>query len=296
MTVSPALRPIRLGVELGQQAPAAQLDDVVARRRPGASACRRCAPSKSMTTKSPGSAARSTGTRRDACSRSALSSASSAPSGTSTSARPTSRPVYSPSVASGRTWTVAWKVRSPASGTLSRSRSGSSIGLTPGLGDRLRSTSSPSDPLSISCTTASRPTRWTITSAGALPGRNPGTRTSRPSWRMARSMPRWTSSSGTATSRRTLFSSSGVTSAVSVICTPASPRVGCMRVRGLEPPWVAPLGPKPSASTGFATPARYRRRGVNDGIRTHDRLDHNQELYQLSYVHRETGRRPAPGA
>ena len=26
---------------------------------------------------------------------------------------------------------------------------------------------------------------------------------------------------------------------------------------------------------------------VDDGTRTHDRLDHNQELYQLSYVHRE---------
>ena len=26
---------------------------------------------------------------------------------------------------------------------------------------------------------------------------------------------------------------------------------------------------------------------MNDGTRTHDRLDHNQELYQLSYVHRE---------
>jgi hypothetical protein len=26
---------------------------------------------------------------------------------------------------------------------------------------------------------------------------------------------------------------------------------------------------------------------VSDGIRTHDRLDHNQELYQLSYAHRE---------
>ena len=25
---------------------------------------------------------------------------------------------------------------------------------------------------------------------------------------------------------------------------------------------------------------------VSDGIRTHDRLDHNQELYQLSYAHR----------
>ena len=41
---------------------------------------------------------------------------------------------------------------------------------------------------------------------------------------------------------------------------------------------------------------------VSDGIRTHDRLDHNQELYQLSYAHREGTessnrwllRRPAP--
>jgi hypothetical protein len=28
-------------------------------------------------------------------------------------------------------------------------------------------------------------------------------------------------------------------------------------------------------------------RGVSDGIRTRDRLDHNQELYQLSYAHHE---------
>src|SRR5262249_11151160 len=69
--------------------------------------------------------------------------------------------------------------------------------------------------------------------------------------------------------------------------------------RGLEPPRVAPPGPKPSASTGSATPANSLRAprlgrprrglggrgGVNDGTRTHDRLDHNQELYQLSYVH-----------
>ena len=34
-------------------------------------------------------------------------------------------------------------------------------------------------------------------------------------------------------------------------------------------------------------PLRRRYRGVDDGTRTHDRLDHNQELYQLSYVHRE---------
>ncbi|MEA2384133.1 MAG: hypothetical protein QOH72_4104, partial [Solirubrobacteraceae bacterium] len=28
-------------------------------------------------------------------------------------------------------------------------------------------------------------------------------------------------------------------------------------------------------------------RGVSDGTRTRDHLDHNQELYQLSYAHRE---------
>jgi hypothetical protein len=48
----------------------------------------------------------------------------------------------------------------------------------------------------------------------------------------------------------------------------------------------APLGyvhpvsktPRPAISRTFL--------GVSDGIRTHDRLDHNQELYQLSYAHR----------
>ena len=31
-------------------------------------------------------------------------------------------------------------------------------------------------------------------------------------------------------------------------------------------------------------------RGVSDGDRTRDRLDHNQELYQLSYAHRVSGK------
>jgi hypothetical protein len=30
--------------------------------------------------------------------------------------------------------------------------------------------------------------------------------------------------------------------------------------------------------------------GVSDGARTHDRLDHNQELYQLSYAHHVVGK------
>jgi hypothetical protein len=29
--------------------------------------------------------------------------------------------------------------------------------------------------------------------------------------------------------------------------------------------------------------------GVSEGTRTPDRLDHNQELYQLSYAHRGSG-------
>jgi hypothetical protein len=36
----------------------------------------------------------------------------------------------------------------------------------------------------------------------------------------------------------------------------------------------------------FALVPSIGRRRVSDGIRTHDRLDHNQELYQLSYAHR----------
>src|SRR5205085_11629869 len=49
-----------------------------------------------------------------------------------------------------------------------------------------------------------------------------------------------------------------------------------------------------SGPGGPPRPALYNRiprnhgrsRGVSDGTRTHDRLDHNQELYQLSYAHR----------
>jgi hypothetical protein len=33
---------------------------------------------------------------------------------------------------------------------------------------------------------------------------------------------------------------------------------------------------------------------VSDGTRTHDRLDHNQELYQLSYAHRGERNLPLP--
>ena len=42
------------------------------------------------------------------------------------------------------------------------------------------------------------------------------------------------------------------------------------------------------------TPGSRAFRKVSDGTRTHDRLDHNQELYQLSYAHRE-GIEPSNG-
>ena len=54
---------------------------------------------------------------------------------------------------------------------------------------------------------------------------------------------------------------------------------------------------RPIGTTGHLHPLdpmhpieKPRKRGaffrVSDGTRTHDRLDHNQELYQLSYAHR----------
>ena len=56
------------------------------------------------------------------------------------------------------------------------------------------------------------------------------------------------------------------------------------------------LEPKSSVSTNSTTPALperivslvrliNRKNGVDDGVRTHDRRNHNPELYQLSYAH-----------
>ena len=36
---------------------------------------------------------------------------------------------------------------------------------------------------------------------------------------------------------------------------------------------------------GLELPIFMAKNGVNDGIRTRDRSDHNRELYQLSYAH-----------
>jgi hypothetical protein len=45
----------------------------------------------------------------------------------------------------------------------------------------------------------------------------------------------------------------------------------------------APPKSKPRNLRGFDE------RGVSEGTRTPDRLDHNQELYQLSYAHQAPG-------
>src|SRR5205823_5393156 len=53
---------------------------------------------------------------------------------------------------------------------------------------------------------------------------------------------------------------------------------------------VAPGGVEPprtdSKSVALSTELRGRAERVADGTRTHDHLDHNQGLYQLSYRHR----------
>ncbi len=41
-------------------------------------------------------------------------------------------------------------------------------------------------------------------------------------------------------------------------------------------------------ATEDAEARRFAALRVSDGTRTRDRLDHNQELYRLSYAHRET--------
>ena len=52
----------------------------------------------------------------------------------------------------------------------------------------------------------------------------------------------------------------------------------------------------PDSKTSRKSPAdRAFLRRVSDGTRTHDRLDHNQELYQLSYAHRGTDQSTSEG-
>jgi hypothetical protein len=69
----------------------------------------------------------------------------------------------------------------------------------------------PIEPRTASSSTASRPTRWMTTGAGALPARKPGTRRLRPSERAACATRRSTSSEGTSAWTRTRDSGSSVT-------------------------------------------------------------------------------------
>ncbi len=82
--------------------------------------------------------------------------------------------------------------------------------------------------------------------------------------------------------------------------SPSSPPLTTHRARlrirpGLLPEWynevvqrpALPTKQHPSRRSELPANRRFLRR-VSEGTRTPDRLDHNQELYQLSYAHRET--------
>ncbi len=199
-----------------------------------------------------------------------------------------------PSTGVGGTAMVTAKA-TPCSVASPMSTSGDSRGSTPvsTSASRYQSLSARS---SVWANMPSRPTRWITTPAGTLPGRKPGSRMRAEVSLTVRSNCLRTSSSGTVTSMRTLSPSRVVSSAATGMSSRGSWVVGRVRVRGLEPPRVSPPGPKPGASTGSATPARVETADrVSDGTRTHDRLDHNQELYRLSYAHHDPDRSPAPG-
>ncbi len=63
-------------------------------------------------------------------------------------------------------------------------------------------------------------------------------------------------------------------------------------------PWPLREGRRRGLTGGESSLFAGASRRVSEGTRTPDRLDHNQELYQLSYAHREVlnlaaARRPA---
>ena len=134
-----------------------------------------------------------------------------ASSGTWTSALPTSSPLYSPSVAVGRTATsIENESSSPASGSEGTSSFGSPTGVIP-VSMSARSYHSGSESRSACSRTASRPTRWMTSCGGTLPLRKPGMRMSRASWCAARSTRCSTASASIPTSTRTRESPSSVT-------------------------------------------------------------------------------------
>ena len=164
-----------------------------------------------MTTKSPSAAGRSTVSSRPERSRSCSTSASIASSDGPGSAFSTVRPLYSPSVASGRTPISIEKFSGwPCDGSSPRSSSGSPTG-TIAASSIAAEYQSPIESRTASSSTASRPTRLMTTGAGALPARKPGTRIERPSAFAACATRFSTSSGGISASTRTRDSGSSVT-------------------------------------------------------------------------------------
>ena len=194
-----------------------------------------------MTTKSPRGGGALDGLELGRCARAAARPPSSiASSPTSGSRRPTSRPLYSPSLAVGRTpISIEKRSGSPSPGSSPRSRLG--------LADRddrrrrrwRRVYQPPIDSRTASSSTASRPTRWMITGGGTLPLRKPGMRRSRPSARAACATRFSTSSAGTSASTRTRDSGSSVTVVVTaaamggVLTIPWAPHVATTAARRL---------------------------------------------------------------
>jgi hypothetical protein len=68
----------------------------------------------------------------------------------------------------------------------------------------------------------------------------------------------------------------------------ASQRTGVKKLMDTALARYAPKSGEPAISSGLVR--------VSDGTRTHDRLDHNQELYQLSYAHRGVSNLALPRA
>ena len=58
-----------------------------------------------------------------------------------------------------------------------------------------------------------------------------------------------------------------------------------VRTERLELSHLAAPEPKSGVSTNSTTSAYLLENGVDNGARTHDRRNHNPELYQLSYAH-----------
>src|SRR5215211_4600783 len=229
-----------------------------------------------MTTKSPWAAARWTVSSLPARSRSCSISASTCSSEAAGSRLPTSRPLYSPSRACGRTPISIENVSGwPWPGSSPMSSSGSPTG-TIAASSIAAEYQAPIESRTASSSTASRPMRLITTGAGALPARKPGTRRLRPSARAAWAIRFSTSSGGTSAFTRTRDSGSSVTdvemvgTAMSGLhdtvgpCAPGS-RHGWSRVRSGTCARAWRTGRRCSRA-GRGPAQAGRRAGLNSGI------------------------------